>query len=151
MSATAPLHAHHKHCDALFANAEAAALKGAWDECAHSFDDFCMELARHFSTEEELLFPAFETATGMTGGPTQMMRLEHEQMRGLLEQMRLALSRRDARSFGGAAETLLVMMQQHNLKEENILYPMCDRVLGDSIDVAASLNARQDKACPNSA
>ncbi len=29
----------------------------------------------------------------------------------------------------GYAETLLIMMQQHNLKEENVLYPMCDQHL----------------------
>ena len=29
------------------------------------------------------------------------------------------------------AETLLIMTQQHNMKEENILYPMCDQHLAD--------------------
>jgi iron-sulfur cluster repair protein YtfE (RIC family) len=29
----------------------------------------------------------------------------------------------------GNAETLLIMMQQHNVKEENVLYPMCDQHL----------------------
>jgi iron-sulfur cluster repair protein YtfE (RIC family) len=32
-------------------------------------------------------------------------------------------------------------MQQHNMKEENILYPMCDNALGSS-DVGASLAER---------
>ena len=27
------------------------------------------------------------------------------------------------------AESLLIMMQQHNMKEENVLYPMCDQHL----------------------
>jgi hemerythrin-like domain-containing protein len=26
------------------------------------------------------------------------------------------------------------MMQQHNLKEENVLYPMCDQHLADQLD-----------------
>jgi iron-sulfur cluster repair protein YtfE (RIC family) len=32
-------------------------------------------------------------------------------------------------------------MQQHNMKEENILYPMCDNALGSS-DVGQALAAR---------
>jgi hemerythrin-like domain-containing protein len=77
----------------------------------------------------------------MTSGPTEVMRGEHRQMRDLLAQMEGALAVRDSDTFGGAAETLLILMQQHNMKEENILYPMCDNALGAS-DVGASLAAR---------
>jgi DUF438 domain-containing protein len=69
------------------------------------------------------------------------MRGEHRQMRDLLAQMKLALDERDGEGFGGAAETLLIMMQQHNMKEENILYPMCDNALGGSV-VGATLAQR---------
>jgi hypothetical protein len=34
----------------------------------------------------------------------------------------------------GNAETLLIMMQQHNVKEENVLYPMCDQHLADQLE-----------------
>jgi hemerythrin-like domain-containing protein len=80
------------------------------------------------------LFPAFEAASGMAGGPTQVMRHEHAQMRDLLEQMRGALARRAADTFAGAAETLLILMQQHNMKEENILYPMCNNSLASQAE-----------------
>ncbi len=50
-------------------------------------------------------------------------------MRELIAQMSEAVARQDSDTFAGAADTLLVLMQQHNLKEENILYPMCDRLL----------------------
>ena len=130
MSVTAPLQTQHHRCDALFAQAERAAAQGDWGSCARDFADFAAELKRHFRTEEEILFPAFEAATGMQGGPTQMMRMEHGQMRGLLAQMDVTLAVRDAEGFGGSAETLLILMQQHNMKEENILYPMCDQALG---------------------
>jgi iron-sulfur cluster repair protein YtfE (RIC family) len=36
--------------------------------------------------------------------------------------------------FLGLSETLNMLMQQHNLKEENMLYPMSDRVLGSVSD-----------------
>lgn len=146
MSTTEVLHHHHKHCDELFANAEAAALKGDWAAGAAGFVGFRDELLAHFATEEQVLFPAFEAATGMSGGPTQMMRFEHAQMRDLLEQMQAALDQQGREAFAGAAETLLMLMQQHNMKEENILYPMCDRTLADGVDVAGGLRQRLETA-----
>ena len=106
-----------------------------------AFESLREQLETHFASEEELLFPAFEAATGMTSGPTEVMRGEHRQMRDLLAQMQAAVTSRDSDAFGGAAETLLILMQQHNMKEENILYPMCDNALGSS-DVGASLAER---------
>ncbi len=145
---TDPLQHHHKHCDDLFADAEAEALGGDWPRAKESVMRFQTEIECHFRTEEELLFPAFEAETGMTLGPTQMMRLEHAQMRELIGQMQTALAVQDREGFGGAAETLLIMMQQHNMKEESILYPMCDRSLAPQQAVLGQqLQDRIDLAC----
>ena len=96
----------------------------------------------HFEAEEGLLFPAFEAATGMSAGPTQMMRHEHEQMRSLLSQLEAACEAHDSEDYAGVAETLLMLMQQHNMKEENILYPMCDQALGAEAErIAAEMGA----------
>ena len=80
--------------------------------------------------EEEVIFPTLEQRTGQTTGPTQVMRMEHEQMRQLLSDMEEALAREDRDQYLGFAETLMVTTQQHNMKEEQILYPMCDEVFG---------------------
>jgi iron-sulfur cluster repair protein YtfE (RIC family) len=141
MSITAPLFQHHKHCDEIFADAEEACGKGDWTAGAAAFECLRGQLETHFASEEDLLFPAFEAATGMTSGPTEVMRGEHRQMRDLLAQMQGAVESRDSDAFGGAAETLLILMQQHNMKEENILYPMCDNALNSS-DVGAALAER---------
>lgn len=138
---------HHTHCDDLFSAAEEAAQKGDWGACEESQTRFSAELLAHLAAEESLLFPAFENATGMRHGPTQMMRLEHEQMRDLVGQMNAALAARDRDAFGGAAETLLILMQQHNMKEENILYPMCDQALAGQVDaLGAELVQRLEEA-----
>lgn len=139
---------HHKHCDELFASAEAAAEAGRWEEAHSACCEFSAEIEAHFCTEEQLLFPAFEAASGMTTGPTQMMRFEHEQMRSLLAAFGSGIATRNADAVSGAAETLLVLMQQHNLKEENILYPMCDRVLaGQDVPIEQDLRRRVEAAC----
>ena len=129
---TAPLVADHRQCDRLFATAEDAAQRSDWAACRAHFDAFRAAMLHHFKIEENVLFPAFEQATGMTMGPTAMMRSEHAQMRELLNHMTavIAAGRRD--DYLGMSETLLLYMQQHNLKEENVLYPMSDRALAAS-------------------
>jgi hemerythrin-like domain-containing protein len=91
-------------------------------------------MAHHFAMEEAVLFPAFEARTGMSMGPTQVMRSEHEQMRGLIRDMAQALAGSDQDNYLGQSETLNMLMQQHNLKEENMLYPMSDQVLAPDRD-----------------
>ena len=147
---TSLMHHHHAHCDDLFAAAESAVANRKWQEARTLFADLERELDTHFRSEEEILFPAFESVTGMTGGPTQMMRIEHAQMRHLLEQMHSAVGETpNGEMFAGAAETLLILMQQHNMKEENILYPMCDRSLAGQVDgIALALQERLAEACP---
>jgi iron-sulfur cluster repair protein YtfE (RIC family) len=121
---------HHRHCDDLFVAAEDSARRDDWAAAEPAFARFRDHMEAHFAAEEDLLFPAFEAATGMSAGPTGMMRYEHGQMRALLTQLAAACEAHDGETYGGVAETLLMLMQQHNMKEENILYPMCDQALG---------------------
>lgn len=124
----------HRACDELFASAEAAVARGRWDGARERFAEFDAAMARHLAMEEEVLFPAFEARTGMRSGPTEVMRMEHAQMRDLLRAMADALATGDQARFLGLSETLNVLMQQHNLKEENMLYPMSDQVLAAERD-----------------
>lgn len=119
----------HKRCDELFAAAEAAASRGEWDEAAKAFVDFRDALRHHFAMEEDVMFPAFETRTGMRQGPTAVMRNEHRQMGDLLDQLGHAVKSSDGSAFLGDADTLLILMQQHNVKEEQMLYRMADQAL----------------------
>lgn len=137
------LTADHRACDALFAAVEEAVAQSAWERADAAFTRFDAAMRVHFEVEEDTLFPAFEARTGMTMGPTQVMRSEHNQMRDLLAAARQALAGRDAEDYSGYAETLLIMAQQHNMKEENILYPMCDQHLaGSAAELAAQLKGR---------
>jgi len=120
----------HRACDDLFASAESAVAKKDWNSARSLFGQFQTAMARHLAMEEDVLFPAFESQTGMTSGPTQVMRMEHTQMRDLLQEMEKAVAASNQAGFLGLSETLNMLMQQHNLKEENMLYPMSDRVLG---------------------
>lgn len=68
------------------------------------------------------------------------MRMEHQQMRSILAMLHEALIQRDADDFLGHSDTLNTMMQQHNMKEESILYVMSDRVLsGQQHDIIGAM------------
>ena len=119
----------HRRCDDYFAEAEQAVGKRNPEAARAAFEHFRNALLAHFVSEEQTLFPTFEAKTGMRMGPTQVMRMEHDQMRSLLDEAGDALASGNQDDYLGVAETLLIMMQQHNMKEENILYPMCDQHL----------------------
>ncbi len=133
--------AQHRECDRLLARAEHAVADGDWDAARSEFEAFDALTRRHLRREEEILFPAFEERTGMTTGPTAVMRMEHDQMRAVLDDMAAALASRDTDSYLGESETSMILTQQHNMKEEQILYGMSDQVLGD---VAVELMGRMD-------
>jgi hemerythrin-like domain-containing protein len=116
--------ARHRHCDDSFIAAESAVAKTDWETANDQWQTFATDLAHHFSQEEQILFPAFEDATGMTMGPTQVMRGEHVQMRQLVQEMTQALTDHQKEQYLGLSETLMILMQQHNMKEEQMLYPM---------------------------
>ena len=120
----------HRRCDSLFSQAETTISKGQWELASGQWRSFQQAVEQHFRMEEEVLFPAFEQATGSSAGPTAVMRMEHQQMRQLFSQIVEGLSEPDSDELLGLTETLMVLMQQHNMKEEQILYPMTDQSLG---------------------
>ncbi len=134
MSFSTPMADDHHHCDELFASAEQVVESGQWQQAAEAHQRFIDGMEQHLQAEEELLFPAFEAASGISEGPTSVMRHEHQQMRALFAQMGEALAAQNSDDYLGASETLLILMQQHNAKEEQILYPMLDQMLGPQAD-----------------
>ena len=142
MSISNHMSADHRRCDEIYAQAEQAVADKNWDSAATWHRQFIEAMQYHFTMEEEILFPRFEEVSGMTMGPTQMMRHEHQQMRQLFAQMDSALKGEQRDDYLGAAETLLIMMQQHNAKEEQILYPMTDQTLAsESAEMVERLSA----------
>lgn len=130
--------ADHRACDKHFAAAEQAAASNDLEGAKQHLAQFVTDTERHLRAEEELLFPEFEKRTGMTMGPTRVMRHEHAQMRELFRAMESALAASDLDEFLGQAETLMILMQQHNMKEENVLYPMTDQAFGPEGEALAT-------------
>jgi len=130
----------HRACDDVFVDFENMIAEQNWEELKNSWAVFSKKLLHHFEMEESVLFPAFESATGMTSGPTSVMRSEHQQMRTLMQTTEQALASQDKDQCQGIAETLMLMIQQHNMKEEQMLYPMTDQRT-NAAEVIASMQS----------
>lgn len=125
---------HHRLCDQRLEHTADAVVRGDWDAAATSYASLHTELTRHISLEEDVLFPAFEKASGTIEGPTAVMRAEHIGIRKLLDELAASIDRRDADDFQHAHARFGLLMVDHNRKEEQILYPACDHLLRRELD-----------------
>ena len=134
----------HRQCDQLWADFENAVDSG--EGAAELWESFDQAMRRHMAMEEEVLFPALEEATGMAGGPTAVMRMEHDQMRSLLNRLSQLARDGDWEVVADGGDTLMMLIGQHNAKEEGMLYPLAERALSPSWTIVAGRLSRYGKA-----
>ena len=128
----------HRKCDELFAIMEHGVSESLTD-AKDMVKEFISQTERHFQLEERVMFVEFEQKTGITQGPTQMMRHEHTQIRALMKDLLNAIDENNNDKFFGTSETLMILMQQHNMKEEQMLYPMAQQHLNAQSDEIISM------------
>jgi iron-sulfur cluster repair protein YtfE (RIC family) len=126
----------HDRLDGLLADYRR--LKGTDPEGAKLlFKEFKFGLQRHIVWEEQILFSLFERKTGLSDtGPTAVMRAEHRQIADRLEAIHQKVRAGDPGS-DREIDALLEVLTRHNQKEEAILYPALDRLLGEDEVTAA--------------
>jgi iron-sulfur cluster repair protein YtfE (RIC family) len=119
----------HRRLDAILADAKHALAAGDFALASARFAVFRDSLARHIVVEEEIVFPAFESLAGPSaGGPTQVMRAEHRELRRLMAEIAASLARGGDEERATPLAALTARIYAHNGKEERILYPLVDRV-----------------------
>ena len=143
MEATEILRNEHRIIERVVASLERAAGRlGAGEPVSarvfiltadfiQGFADGC-----HHRKEEGVLFPALEAAgIPREGGPIGVMLAEHEQGRHLARGMRSAAERlasgdKDAsKAVVDNALRYVALLRGHIAKEDNILFPMADRII----------------------
>lgn len=92
-------------------------------------DAFVTEIESHFHYEENVLFPALQRVQPMASQPVAVMLSEHEQIREFIKDLRSAVDGQRSDEVDGLAQTLMFVIQQHNAKEEAVLYPLADQLL----------------------
>lgn len=145
------LTADHRGCDRLLTQLQEQAGAACWPQARAAFEKFRADTLAHFSAEENVLFPEFERLTGIRNGPTEVMRIDHGDALALIADISLALDDHDANRVHGYAEALLILLQQHNLKEENIVYPAVLRAAGSDVAALSGrvVQARERSVGPN--
>ena len=95
----------------------------------------------HHGKEEDFLFPTLE-ASGIPrkGGPIGVMLEEHEMGRSLIAKLKESANlyrsgnEKSPGSFASTADGYIELLRQHISKENNVLFPMADRMLDPSKD-----------------
>jgi iron-sulfur cluster repair protein YtfE (RIC family) len=133
--------ADHDRLDGLFKRFQEL-KRTDFPKAKDCFKEFKTGLQRHIIWEEEILFPLFEQKTGIARGPTEVMRMEHRQIRDHLEAIHKKVHEHDPESDQDERSLLLVLFA-HNQKEEGILYPAINR-LADGADRAGVFKAMKE-------
>ena len=118
----------HRECDNLYAPLEEALNEGDFEKALELFTPFKEAMLKHFAMEEEVLFPKMEEFVGGGEGPIYVMKMEHAQIRSIIEQLGEAIENKNQEKALGLGETFMIMTQQHNMKEEQILYNMAEQL-----------------------
>lgn len=98
--------------------------------------EFKLLLDPHSEREEGVLFPMMGVYIGTTSGPIAVMEYDHEQAKGAL---RLFLEGADKalaepsemQKLSGVVQTAYHILTDHFAKEENVLFPMAERMFSD--------------------
>jgi uncharacterized protein (DUF2249 family)/hemerythrin-like domain-containing protein len=121
----------HDRLDAVEEEAFRLRESGDFVSAGERYAAFAAGLRRHIGFEEQVLFPAFENASGMTptAGPTAVMRAEHREIESLLVAIEEGITD-PAFPVETFRQQFRGVLGDHNLKEEEVLYPMSDNFLG---------------------
>lgn len=118
---------------------------------AASFITFIREFADtcHHGKEEGHLFPAM-IAAGLPsqGGPVAVMLHEHDEGRELVAAMeRASATEFDAAAFARAADAYAEQLTAHIAKENNVLFPMAERIIAPERldDLDARFNQHEEQ------
>ena len=133
----------HQHCDRLLALAEASVGGADWAAIGAATAALVAAMDRHFALEEDVVFPALAQVFLVAENPIEIMCSEHAQMRQLFGDLGDAVRACDKTGVLGILETLHFSVQQHNYKEEGVIYPMADGALPErAADIAALISER---------
>jgi hemerythrin-like domain-containing protein len=81
--------------------------------------------------EERVLLPTFEQCMKDAEAAIALLRSEHRQILAMLERLSNTVKHREKVEFLLHAETFTILKMQHGMKEEDMLYPLLDKLPSD--------------------
>jgi hemerythrin-like domain-containing protein len=104
---------------------------GAVPVARETCERFRCGIHKHIDAEETVLFPVIEQAYGLALGAKTVMGAEHNAIRELIDSLGSMLESASTEVCVSAALELSELLVRHDMKEEQILYPMVDQWIGD--------------------
>ena len=102
-------------------------------ELTTKVEKFKAELDPHSEREEGVLFPMMGAYIGTTSGPIAVMEYEHDQAKLKIKEFLAAemelLSIEELKTRAGLIRDAYYILTEHFSKEENVLFPMAERML----------------------
>ncbi|MEH7107087.1 hemerythrin domain-containing protein [Bacillus sp. JJ1764] len=96
---------------------------------------FKADLDPHSEREEGVLFPMLGVYIGTTSGPIAVMEYEHDQakanIKAFLEGATNGETSEEKKELGQLVKNAYFILTEHFAKEENVLFPMAQRMLTD--------------------
>lgn len=122
----------HQRLDTILVRVTHLVREGAQQDASRSFAEFSCGLNWHIDAEEMTLFPAFEEKTGIRDGPTRVLRVDHRLIRFRMDEVTSALAAGDAAAIERAIAALGDALDDHNVMEERVFYPLADQAMTDA-------------------
>ena len=129
----------HREFDELFLYHQEALLSLDIYGASEILARYKPELLTHMKQEEDLLLPLYQARAGrIPGGPVEFFLGEHKKMAAFIDEFQKALIRMRSESGSQLKRSIIALLdrestykcllEHHNLREKNILYPWLDRV-----------------------
>lgn len=128
--------ADHEWLGVLLAGASRAWATGDADLAARLFTKLERRLRRHMRVEDEALYAAVARRAPEDAARLLGLRAEHDDLGRRLDRIATLLDEGDART-GPELDELSARLSDHERREEEILFPACDRLLDPAVTTAA--------------
>lgn len=115
---------------------EAVDIEKNFSDLISKVNQFKEELDPHSEREEGVLFPMMGAYIGTTSGPIAVMEYEHDQAKmkinAFLEQASSGEHKKEEiQNLSALIKEAYFILTQHFSKEENVLFPMAERMLSE--------------------
>ena len=127
------VHEHSLYEDLLSECRDSAETED-WVNVQLIFEQLVTHLKRHIVLEEEVLYPAYESAPHAPQGPTTALREEHSAIIRLLRDLAQVIGTRNSEQLLESLVYLENRMIKHHEKEEDIFLPMASHILNAGRD-----------------
>ncbi|MFP4333420.1 MAG: hemerythrin domain-containing protein [Campylobacterales bacterium] len=131
----------HRECDEVFSRFEESIDSGSDEKIKELYEELKDRFLTHFKMEEEVVFKEFLESAGEGCNPIPVMISEHDNMRSLIDRIGQSVEKNDKNMIFSLLDTLMIVVQQHNMKEENVMYNLLDQSIANKDEAISAMKS----------